>query len=185
MNNKSLSPLSVSLSLPEKDWEVTPLTLLSITIPPFFSLTHSLHLLHEHEPAAFSASPSAFELFWHMRSPLCFSASFFFLSFHQSHTSLHTSVSLCFPLQDRKRSGSREHQRRRLTTITGRGSGQWPVWERTVVGQLWFNTFGRWMRKPHQRRQKGKEQERLKTCWTPEEKPQPEEGKQGDKDIFG
>lgn len=41
------------------------------------------------------------------------------------------------------------------------------------------------MRKPHQRRQKEKEQERLKTCWTPEVKPRPEEGKQGDKDIFG
>lgn len=61
MNNKSLS-LSISLSLQSN----ASLTLLPIN-PPSFTHSHSLHLLREHEPAAFSASPSVFELFWHMR----------------------------------------------------------------------------------------------------------------------
>lgn len=148
----NLFPPTLRLSLSLSFWEGlrsnASLTLLSITLPPFLSLTHSLHLLHEHEPAAFSASPSVFELFWHMRSlsaslPLSFFSVF-------SPIPLHTS--LFPPLQDRKK----EHQRRRLTTITGRGSGQWPVWEGSAVRQLWFNTFRRWRRKPHQRRREKK-----------------------------
>ena len=150
----SLSPLS------EKDWEVTPLSPYS----PSPSLPSSLPLSHTLTPSASWTWAGCFhclsERLWAVLTyvlHLCSSASFLF-SCHQSHTSLHTSLSSPPPnLQDRKRSGSGEHQRRRLTTITGRGSGQWPVWGRTAVGQLRFNTF--WPldeEKPHQRRRRGK-----------------------------
>lgn len=76
MNNKSLSlsPLSLPLSLCLSASLAlslclslslrsnASLTLLPIN-PPSFTLTHSLHLLREHEPAAVSASLSVFELF--------------------------------------------------------------------------------------------------------------------------
>lgn len=63
MNNKSLSlpPPSLSLFLSLSLRSNASLTLLPIN-PPSFTLTHSLHLLREHEPAAVSASLSVSEL---------------------------------------------------------------------------------------------------------------------------
>lgn len=132
--NLSPSPsllLSLSLSLRSN----ASLTLLPIN-PPSFTHTHSLHLLREHEPAAFSASPSVFELFWHMCS---LSAS---LTLFLSSIVPYLYSAPLLPTQDRRESSGWEHQRRRLDAITGRGSGQWPVWEgivvRLLVGEHFF-----------------------------------------------
>lgn len=119
-------PLSLSLCLSLSLRSNASLTLLPIN-PPSFTLTHSLHLLREHEPAAVSASLSVFELFWHM------------CSLSAPPTVLLPSVfpnlrgGPLLPTQDSRESSGRDRQQRRLVIITGRGSGQWPAWRGTVV----------------------------------------------------
>lgn len=163
MNNKSLSPppcLSLCLSLSLRS--NASLTLLPIN-PPSFTLTHSLHLLREHEPAAVSASLSVFELFWHM------------CSLSAPPTVLLPSVfpnlrgGPLLPTQDSRESGGRDRQQRRLVITTGRGSGQWPAWGGTVVRRPVLEHFF-WTSDDQRTSREAKEKDWLKKSgW--EEKP--------------
>lgn len=173
---------------------------LTLHHPPSFllSLTQPLHLLLERELGCFlclscASSSLSLQAYALLLSAACLYFPRVFPQISFLYISISCSLSLFYPGTG-KRSSSREHCGRRLTTITGKGSGQWPVWDRgrsrgAVVKQLWTNGLRFLVGKTHIR---GERRKRSNWGWEPvgfapegTNLDNPKRGSSSDKDQFG